>query len=130
MGGIFDGGVASRVSESGIVPHYPYSGRPIYAFFILLVHISVKTCKSSNFILPSVFLIWFYIDRIKTTGFAGVRGSREGKLFFTETFVVTKNVYGPVYETHCTTLGGIFDGGVASTPLGLSRVSESGIVPH
>ena len=74
------GGVAStplglsRVSESGIVPHYPYSGRPIYAFFILLVHISVKTCKSSNFILPSVFLIWFYIDRIKTTGFAGVRG--------------------------------------------------------
>ena len=82
----------------------------------------MKTCKSSNFILPSVFLIWFYIDRIKTTGFAGVRGLEEGKLFFTETLVTPKKVYGPVYETHRTTLGGIFDGGVASTPLGLSRV--------
>ena len=39
--------------------------------------------------------------------------------------MATKNVYGPVYETHCTTLGGIFDGGVASTPLGLSRVNGS-----
>ena len=50
----------------------------------------MKTSESSNFILPSVFLIWFHIDRMKTTGFARVRGLGKGKLFFTETFVGPK----------------------------------------